>query len=552
MGSTGQPERPIVTIPQGIFRGKVLESNNHPVSIEAWLGIRYAQPPLGDLRFARPVPLPPSTDTFDAVEFGYKCPAKQLIKMPGMPESSEDCLTLNVFRQTGSTGDGKAKLPVMVYLHGGAFNRGTAAMHDTASMLSHSTKPILAISFNYRIGALGFLNCEMTAKEGLLNLGLHDQRLVLEWVQENAAAFGGDPSNVTLVGLSAGAHSIAHHMMNINETRELFHKAIIESGGHTSRVVHPYDSKLHARQFEEFLAAAGVPTDLPEPEILQFLRQLPEDAIVKAEIKVFDQYNPSVRWAWQPVIDDEIISRRPLDAWNSGKWHKMPIMTGFNHNEGSMYVPKNLSDSPDFRNFFATLLPQLSSDDLDRLEILYPDPTKNPESPYLETRDEKYGLGAQFKRLEAAYGHYAYVAPVRQTAHLATTIDPAHPPTYLYHWTANSSIINGANHGDQMWYECMDPKVRAVSPRHERLARMFNEYVCNFVTTGDPNGVEGKMVERPVWKGYGDDGETMVFGEGNDERAGGESEGVEAQLVRYGWAEEETRFWWGVGGKYED
>ena len=136
-----------------------------------------------------------------------RCPGKQLLQIPGSESNSEDCLTANVFRPSNaSTHD---KLPVAVYVHGGAFNRGSATMHNTASMVAWSVEPFLAISFNYRIGAPGFLNSALTANEDLLNLGLHDQVLLLRWASENIAAFGGDPDSVTLIGVSAGAHSVS-------------------------------------------------------------------------------------------------------------------------------------------------------------------------------------------------------------------------------------------------------------------------------------------------------------------------------------------------------
>src|ERR1700761_6683523 len=115
------------------------------------------------------------------------CPGVQLIKDPGDNDASEDCLTVNVFRPL-NTAPGQ-KLPVAVYVHGGAFNRGSAKKHDTAAMVSWA-EPLVAVSFGYRIGALGFANSAMTAAEGLLNLGLRDQTLLFEWVQENIAAFG--------------------------------------------------------------------------------------------------------------------------------------------------------------------------------------------------------------------------------------------------------------------------------------------------------------------------------------------------------------------------
>lgn len=135
-----------------------------------------------------------------------RCPGKSLLSTgPGPDVWNEDCLTANVFRPI----HGNAKLPVAVYIHGGAFNRGTAKMHNTASMLAWSAEPFIAVSFNYRLGALGFLNSALTAEIGLLNVGLKDQISLLEWLQENIASFGGDPDNVTIMGLSAGAHSVS-------------------------------------------------------------------------------------------------------------------------------------------------------------------------------------------------------------------------------------------------------------------------------------------------------------------------------------------------------
>lgn len=114
---------------------------------------------------------------------------------------------MNIFRSADSS-DEDSNLPVAVYFHGGAFNRGSAKSHDTAAMVAWAD-PFVAVTFNYRLGALGFLNSAAAAEEGILNLGLHDQVLLLQWVQENIVAFGGDPKQVTVMGLSAGAHSVS-------------------------------------------------------------------------------------------------------------------------------------------------------------------------------------------------------------------------------------------------------------------------------------------------------------------------------------------------------
>lgn len=211
-------DRPTVSLPQGKVVGiSIPEETFRPRPVEAFLGIPYAKPPVGDLRFRPAEKLPPTPDNvIDASRYGPSAPGKQLLSGGPKLVYSEDCLTANVFRQAGTgtgTGTGtvaeKGKLlPVAIYIHGGAFNRGTASMHNTASMMAWAERPFVAVSFNYRIGALGFLPSSLTAKEGVLNLGLRDQILMFEWVQENINKFGGDAENVTLFGLSAGGHSV--------------------------------------------------------------------------------------------------------------------------------------------------------------------------------------------------------------------------------------------------------------------------------------------------------------------------------------------------------
>ncbi|GKZ31285.1 hypothetical protein AbraIFM66950_011644 [Aspergillus brasiliensis] len=532
--------RPRVIIPQGTVVGTTL-TDTLKSPVDAFRGIPYALPPIGDRRFRRAEAVSASDDIIDASEFGPRCPGKQLLN-PKDIGGDEDCLTVNVFRPHGVQG----KLPVAVYVHGGAYNRGTASGHNTASMVGWSDEPFVAVSFNYRIGALGFLPSTLTAKEGILNLGLHDQILLLQWVQDNIAQFNGDPTQVTLIGLSAGAHSIAHHIMNYNPPNTpLFHRAIIESGAATSRAVHPYNATLHEAQFADFLTETGC-TNLPDSTaILPCLRALPSSTITTASISVFDKYNPSIRWAFQPVIDHEIIHRRPIDAWLSGQWNRMPILTGFNSNEGTYYVPRNLSQSEDFTTFFRTLLPAYPESDIQTLDEIYPDPNiYATASPYLETRPLP-DLGRQFKRLEAAYGHYAYACPVRQTAGFVSA-DSDEQPVFLYRWALNKTVIGGANHGDQMEYETFNPGVRDISENQREVAGLFHAYVTSFVVFGDPNVLGGRYKGREVWERYRLDdgvGKVMVFGEGNDERAGGDGVGVAARLKRDDWGVKECGFW---------
>ncbi|KAK1977426.1 carboxylesterase [Colletotrichum cereale] len=550
MGSTIEEARPSVTLAQGTVVGVTL-TDSLPRPVEAFKGIPYALPPTGDRRFRAPVKVEPSTETIDGSEWGPVAPGKQLF--PGGPafEYSEDCLTANVFRppQTSSPSSraeaGKPPpplLPVAVYIHGGAFNRGTAMMHNTASFLANSGQELVAVSFNYRIGALGFLPSAMSLEEGAVNLGLKDQLLLLEWVRDNIAAFGGDPNNVTLFGISAGGHSIGHILMHDEGQYDppLFHKVILESGAPTSRAVRPYNAPVHEAQFADFLAEAGCPPGLSAADTFARLRAAPTDVVQRAQTAVFDKYNPSLRWAFQPVVDGDVIPRPPMESWRLDRWRKVPVMTGFNRNEGSIYISKRVSASHDFTRFFADLLPLLSAEDVEAIDALYPDPLVFPDSPYSEHLD---GTGPQYRRLEVAYGQYAYVAPVRQTADLASRASPE--PVYLYQWALESSLLDRARHGENMYYETCEPAKTALSPAQRELCLTLNAYITSFIVAGDPNAVRGESSpDRPAWERYAaDDPKAMVFAEENKELVGG-APGPPARLCPDTWARRESEFWW--------
>lgn len=203
-------DHPTVTLAQGKLIGTIREETA-PQPIEAFLGVPYALPPIGERRFKPAEKVLPSTQSIDATKFGPAAPGKALLAGGPKLEQSEDCLTANIFRPIGTRENDK--LPVAIYIHGGAFNRGAAAMHDTGSMVAWSEAPFIGVSFGYRVGALGFLPSALSKKEGVLNLGLRDQIRLFEWVQENIKDFGGDAENVTLFGLSAGAHSVRTHII---------------------------------------------------------------------------------------------------------------------------------------------------------------------------------------------------------------------------------------------------------------------------------------------------------------------------------------------------
>jgi hypothetical protein len=256
--ASSSSEPPVhLQLDQGRYRGRLLPQSAHlPRAVESYLGIPYAQSTAGPNRFRPPQPLarspaaraqPKEEEDDDswiprdedgdvvhsAVAYGDICPQASGPGAKG-PAQSENCLNANIFlphdqrrattvADSSSSGSSSndhdddasasaplppALLPVVVYVHGGAFNGGAGLERNMASFVAWADRPLVGVSFNYRVGALGFLPSGLTAREGLLNLGLRDQQLLFAWVAENARAFGGDPENVTIMGLSAGAHSV--------------------------------------------------------------------------------------------------------------------------------------------------------------------------------------------------------------------------------------------------------------------------------------------------------------------------------------------------------
>jgi hypothetical protein len=245
---------------------------------------------------------------------------------------------------------------------------------------------------------------------------------------------------------------------------------------------------MHETQFKDFLAVLGLSQTPPE-KVFGILRTLPMIKIQSASEKVFVQYTDTLRWPFQPVIDGEggIIPMAPIKKWKSGTWHPIPILTGFNTNEGAVFVDPTVSTDEQFTAFFSLLLPKLSTSDITTLQQTYPDPLTNPTSPFKELRSRDF-IGPQYTRLEQAYGHFAYVSPVRQTVDYASK----KTPVWLYRFEVNSRHEGGADHGDHDNFVTYDQEIREVSPNVREISGKMHAYWTSFVTTGDPNAEGGR------------------------------------------------------------
>lgn len=330
--------------------------------------------------------------------------------------------------------------------------------------------------------------------------------------------------------------------MNFQEGNPaLFHRVIIEDGAPTARTVPKYDDDFVNHQFHEFLQLVGC-ADVPSSNVFQCLRAAPSETLVAMSVKLFDSYVPSLRYPFQPVVDDDVIRTRPTLEWESGKWNKVPIMTGFSTDEGSIFVPRNMKTSKSFTDFFSTLIPAFDASDLEELNALYPDPLTNPDSPYVEKR--LVPIGNQFKRTVAAYGHSSYICNIYTTGEYASRGQDE--PVWEWHWATNVSFMAGAAHTGHTAYQSYEMPIRWVSVTQDLLAQYVTAYWTSFIVTGDPNTFRtGLGKDRPHWGTVdsGEGGRVMVFGRGNDERPSGRNVGTIAQMETNDEFQKECEFW---------
>ena len=315
------------------FKNVQLQPGDPAGGVNAFLGIRYAQPPEGALRWKPPQAPNPGQGAIVAGSFGPTC-------VQGQPTDSEDCLFLNVFTPSGATP--RSKLPVFIWIHGGALVSGAGSIYDPSVMVADND--IIVVTINYRLGSLGFLAASVLAATApnafenagdAGNYGLMDQQFAMAWVQQNIAGFGGDPQTVTIGGESAGGLSVSSHLASTNTfkgltNRNLFGGAIIESGGY---MYHDLPSLATYQALSNTFAQKDATAFCPGGTVTLTCLQGLTVAQLFTNEGVFGGFGIA------PDFGTKIL---PLDyhtAFSTGQFNQVPVLQGTNANEGRLFEP---------------------------------------------------------------------------------------------------------------------------------------------------------------------------------------------------------------------
>ncbi|KAH6952446.1 Alpha/Beta hydrolase protein [Ilyonectria sp. MPI-CAGE-AT-0026] len=503
---------PIVTLKNGSLSGTV----NRHYSQDFFLGIPYAAPPVGNLRLRKPHPAMPWTGIRKSESYGAGC-IRNSIELAGFSQNftgpvSEDCLHLNIIRPSKR----HSLLPVLVWIHGGGFQDGSASdgRSNGTFLVQASVEmgtPIIFVSLNYRLGAFGMLAGSVMEEAGLANIALYDQRQALHWIQENIRHFGGDASRVTIMGESAGAMSVGFHLLAFGGRDDgLFRAAIAQSGGpFTAPVLHRSISDREA-DLTMVLNKTGC---LEFRDSLKCLREAPVELLQESG-------------ALLPVsftVDGGIVPEASEELLHSGRFVRVPLLTGSTRNEGTSLLQQALrvigplDTEKDLKRFIQTswFRGPASDNDTQRWAELYQQEIISPSPAGLGTVKSNPGpqYGSSYGAATLWLGDMMFTAG-RRFANQAWA--KANIPSYSFLFDAVPANMDpdtlGAAHFAEIpymfrnmegfgWETSPFPDNPSLRKNHEKLAELMSRMWISFATKQDPNfhQVPGLHTNWPVY-----------------------------------------------------
>ena len=445
--------------------------------VRRFLGIPYAAAPAGERRWRPPAPRDAWTEVRDATQPSAFCP--QIVPVLDIYAGMEDCLAVNVVTPDPPP---PTPAPVMVWIHGGAFtiNDGRQIIGSTEGGVIAGTAGAVVVSFNYRLGPLGFLahpalSAEDPEHPGSGAFGIEDQIAALGWVRRNIAAFGGDPENVTIFGESAGGWS-ACILLASPAANGLFERAIVESGLCLDPLLDLSEAEEQGQRFAELLGCGGA------SDALACMRAAPPEQVIGAlppDPRIF--FGDGEYGNWFPVVDGNVIPRPLEDSLRDGSFTRVPVLIGSNRDEGTLFIAQAFdeADGPLAAGQYGDALAHFigGSSAVEAVRARYP--------------LESYPVpGAA---LAAALGDGYFACPSIDTA----TLLAPYVPTYLYQFNypdsefpipTPSSFALGAFHSSEIQFVFGLPNRDPFTPEQSELARAMMGYWTRFAANGDPNG----------------------------------------------------------------
>jgi para-nitrobenzyl esterase len=453
---------------------------------DVFLGIPYALPPTGERRLAAPVAAAAWTEPLRATIPPSACPQLASPDPAGLASSNEDCLYLNVWTPTPASGVTSRGKPVMVWIHGGGFVEGYGAAKQYDATRLASSADAVVVTVNYRVGALGFLAApdldDADARHVSGNYGLLDLQMALRWVAQNVSAFGGDPGNVTVMGESAGANAVLGLLASPG-SEGLFHRAIVQSatdGAHT----------LPLRQAErERYAGALDEIGCGTANTVACLRAARPDAFLRITAR------PTM------VQDGLVLPLDPFEAFQEGRFIKVPVLIGTNAKENYLFTARVESDvlkRTMVPGDIPGLLRSSFGDKADAVSALYRPEAYVTASALIGSAltDRRFSCMANLARtaLAAHVPVYGYQLDIADPAQQQQLVPGSDLPNLSYHTTDLGYVFNNDN------------DAHALSGRHAALSRMISGYWTAFAAAGEPNAGEqnagGDSPARLPWRRF--------------------------------------------------